>query len=206
MGPISLLCSIFWGAHWCLFIGFVPLCFVYSSDANLITRINTSVFTGDLYWGVLFHIIAFLALLFSERLILKNTHILPWKVNFYNVPLENLVDGSFRKALAKMLCPVFDPIVRVTDWIANLVGKTFFFIIIMAPIVGIPSLSYPLAIYRWFATDHQAFWHGFKELLWALAPLINISYVWDIWWDVILVIYFVLKPLILFIIDLFRDR
>jgi len=103
--------------------------------------------------------------------------------------------AKVRKALAKMLCPVLDPIVRVTDWIADLVGKTFFFIIIMAPIAGIPSLSYPLAIYRWFANDHQAFWHGFKKLLWALAPLINISYVWDIWWDVIL-----------FIIDLFRGR
>ena len=116
-----------------------------------------------------------------------------------------MVDGWFRLALAKILRPVFSPIVRVTDWIAVLVGKTFFFIA-MAPIVGIPTLSYPLAIYRWFSTDHQAFWHGFKELLWTLVPLINIFYVWDIWWEVILIIYFVIKPLILLIVDLFRDR
>ena len=43
------------------------------------------------------------------------------------------------------------------------------------------GLSYLLAILKWFQTDHYAFWHGFKELLWALFPVLNISYAWDYW-------------------------
>jgi len=37
---------------------------------------------------------------------------------------------------------------------------------------------YVVALIKWFSTDHYAFWHGFKELIWALIPVINITYVW----------------------------
>ncbi len=49
-------------------------------------------------------------------------------------------------------------------------------------IFGLAQLAtYIMCAIRWFATDHQAFWHGFKELVWALVPLVNFTYVWD-WW------------------------
>ena len=44
---------------------------------------------------------------------------------------------------------------------------------------------------RWFTTDHYSFWHGFKELIWALLPLINFTYVWD-WWLTIIRVGFLL--------------
>jgi hypothetical protein len=53
-------------------------------------------------------------------------------------------------------------------------------------IIVIPILSYPMAIALWFMTNHIAFWPGFKELIWALFPLINITYVWE-WWLPILI-------------------
>ena len=47
-----------------------------------------------------------------------------------------------------------------------------------------PFASYPMALVKWFITDHHYFWEGLKDLIWALVPLINITYVWD-WWVVI---------------------
>ena len=44
-------------------------------------------------------------------------------------------------------------------------------------------ITYIMSIIRWFITDHYSFWHGFKELIWALVPLINFTYVWDWWFD-----------------------
>jgi hypothetical protein len=38
-----------------------------------------------------------------------------------------------------------------------------------------------MSLVRWFTTDHYAFWHGLKELIWALIPIVNFTYVWD-WW------------------------
>jgi len=41
-------------------------------------------------------------------------------------------------------------------------------------IVGLAQFAtYIMAAIRWVATDHHSFWHGFKELLWALCPIIN---------------------------------
>ncbi|MGK2957928.1 MAG: hypothetical protein ACSLFB_05945 [Acidimicrobiales bacterium] len=42
-------------------------------------------------------------------------------------------------------------------------------------------ITYAMSVIRWFATDHYSFWHGFKELIWALFPIVNFTYVWD-WW------------------------
>lgn len=42
-------------------------------------------------------------------------------------------------------------------------------------------INWAMAISKWFMTDHSSFWQGFKELVWALIPLLNIGYVLD-WW------------------------
>ena len=39
-----------------------------------------------------------------------------------------------------------------------------------------------VSIWKWFATTHLAFWEGFKELILAVVPLINITYSWDWIW------------------------
>ena len=57
------------------------------------------------------------------------------------------------------------------------------------------GITYPLAIIRWFITDHPAFWGGFKELIWALFPIINITYVWDIWARFVMLFVVLIKPL-----------
>ena len=36
-----------------------------------------------------------------------------------------------------------------------------------------------VAICKWFGTDHYSFWHGFKELIWATVPGVNVTYCWD---------------------------
>ena len=41
--------------------------------------------------------------------------------------------------------------------------------------------TYVMCAIRWFSTDHRLFWHGAKELIWAMVPVINFLYVWD-WW------------------------
>ncbi len=47
---------------------------------------------------------------------------------------------------------------------------------------GIAQLAtYVMSFIRWFSTEHYSFWHGFKELIWALCPIVNFTYVWD-WW------------------------
>ena len=38
-----------------------------------------------------------------------------------------------------------------------------------------------ISLYRWFSTEHWNFWAGFKELLWAVIPVLNFTYVLD-WW------------------------
>ena len=47
------------------------------------------------------------------------------------------------------------------------------------------SITYVLSIWRWFVSDFNNFWEGFKELVWALCPIINFTYVWDIWFQII---------------------
>ncbi len=39
--------------------------------------------------------------------------------------------------------------------------------------------TYVMAAIRWFSTEHNTFWFGFKELVWALCPVVNFTYVWD---------------------------
>ena len=51
-------------------------------------------------------------------------------------------------------------------------------------IIFIFSFSYVLSIIKWFLEDHNYFWYGFKELVWALLPILNIFYVLD-WWIII---------------------
>ena len=47
--------------------------------------------------------------------------------------------------------------------------------------------TYIMCIYRWFNTEHFSFWPGFKELIWALCPIVNFTYVWDIWFNIIFI-------------------
>jgi len=39
-----------------------------------------------------------------------------------------------------------------------------------------------VSIWKWFATTHLSFWEGFKELIWATVPFVNITYSWDWIW------------------------
>lgn len=70
------------------------------------------------------------------------------------------------------------------DWLDNL-----FFELLLLPLAKLLllacNLSYAMAFVRWLLIDHTSFWHGFKELLWVLCPVLNIAYVWD-WWLTIL--------------------
>lgn len=45
--------------------------------------------------------------------------------------------------------------------------------------IMIQIVVYILAIIRWFITDHFSFWHGFKELIFALVPIVNFFYISD---------------------------
>ena len=65
----------------------------------------------------------------------------------------------------------------VGNFVLSFLGYSFLVVLVV---------SYLMAIARWFMTDHFAFWHGFKELIWALAPIINITYVWDLWLKIIM--------------------
>ena len=39
-----------------------------------------------------------------------------------------------------------------------------------------------VSIWRWFTAEHMAFWEGLKELIWAITPLVNITYSWEWIW------------------------
>lgn len=43
------------------------------------------------------------------------------------------------------------------------------------------AIIYIACAIKWFSTDHPTFWSGAKDFMWALFPLINITYLWD-WW------------------------
>jgi len=51
--------------------------------------------------------------------------------------------------------------------------KFLFWGCIVLIIVG----AYLIAIFKWFNTSHIYFWTGFKELIWALMPILNIFYI-----------------------------
>jgi len=52
-------------------------------------------------------------------------------------------------------------------------------VIMFIPLVLV--VNWLMSLTRWFMTEHLSFWFGFKALIWALLPVINIFYVWD-WW------------------------
>jgi hypothetical protein len=55
-------------------------------------------------------------------------------------------------------------------------GFAFFVVCYLAQLA-----TYVMAVVKWFSTHHDSFWYGFKELVWALVPIVNFTYVWD-WW------------------------
>ena len=56
--------------------------------------------------------------------------------------------------------------------------------------------TYVMAAIRWFSTAHDTFWFGFKELVWALCPVVNFTYVWDWWFVVVILLFELVKSLI----------
>lgn len=187
MGPVALFCSLLAGIHWFLFgTSFVIVICVF---LMALSRYGSLEETTKLV-GVL--IFVWLVLLILEKWIFKKTNIFPWKVNFHYHLTEDTVDKPYVDFSRLIKIRVVNPVVKSTKNIIDTIGSFFkkifsilCLIIVVIPFFGIPLLSYPLAIFRWFSTDHLAFWHGFKELLWAFLPIGNIFYVWDIWWDII---------------------
>ena len=62
-------------------------------------------------------------------------------------------------------------------------------------------MTYIVSLIKWFKADHYYFWEGFKELIWALVPIINITYAWEEWvegismvlaivWGVVAVVFY----------------
>lgn len=64
--------------------------------------------------------------------------------------------------------------------------------------------TYYMAIPRWLFSEHDAFWLGFKELLWAMCPIANFLYVWDWWLLIIRTAYHVMLYLAGTISDFFK--
>jgi hypothetical protein len=60
-------------------------------------------------------------------------------------------------------------------------GNDFFKGLLIIVYIFAQPITYVMAMVRWFSTHHDTFWYGFKELVWALAPVANFAYVWD-WW------------------------
>jgi len=68
---------------------------------------------------------------------------------------------------------------RGPGWFGKAMGK--FWLGVWYLLVFVAVVSYPMALIKWFTVDHFAFWPGFKELLLALIPIVNVIYVGD-WW------------------------
>lgn len=59
--------------------------------------------------------------------------------------------------------------------------------------------TYVMAAIRWFSTEHNTFWFGFKELIWALCPIVNFTYVWDWWLAFFLFVFVLIKAAVEFV-------
>ena len=72
---------------------------------------------------------------------------------------------------------------------------------------SVQAITYVMCIIRWFVTDHYSFWHGFKELIWVLVPILNFTYVWDWWMNTVVFIFgsifFILKGLFMAVLSIF---
>ena len=77
---------------------------------------------------------------------------------------------------------------EVAEWVLySIIAPIFAFLIltVILTLLSIPICIFPvtyiMCAIRWFTADHFYFWDGFKELIWALCPILNVAYVWD-WW------------------------
>jgi hypothetical protein len=50
------------------------------------------------------------------------------------------------------------------------------------------GLTYIISFYRWWNTDYGPFIRETLYLVWALCPILNFIYVWDVWWETILLV------------------
>ena len=64
-----------------------------------------------------------------------------------------------------------------------------FVCILMGLLFCIFPVTYVMCAVRWYTTGHPYFWDGLKELIWALCPILNVTYVWDWWVNVF--VYFI---------------
>ena len=60
-------------------------------------------------------------------------------------------------------------------------------------LIYVQILSYIFAVIKWFIADHFSFWHGFKDLIFTILPIVNIFYVYD-WWFAIIKFIFSIMP------------
>ena len=63
----------------------------------------------------------------------------------------------------------------------------------------IQLITYGIALWTWFKADHFHFWEGFKELLMALCPVINIYYVAETWTTIIIFTYSIYSNILIII-------
>ena len=71
--------------------------------------------------------------------------------------------------------------------------------------IFVQGVTYIMCAIRWFASDHYSFWHGFKELIWAVIPIVNFTYVWDWWAAVFKFVFILVFALVRILVDAFKS-
>lgn len=160
---------------------------------------------------VIFYFIEILAVIICmilEKIIIGKTYffILKFKENFlisdrliYLEKKENKFWEDQIKKLSLVFKPIISPINKVffnnlekiITTIENFFHNAFKFCGKFAgyAIIFVFSFSYVLSIIKWFVEDHNYFWHGCKDLVWSLLPILNFFYVLD-WWIIIFSAFF----------------
>ena len=91
---------------------------------------------------------------------------------------------------------------RKNDYIGNIIFFiTIPFQTIPYVLIFLQLITYAMCIVKWFLVDHYSFWHGLKEFIWTLLPIINFTYVWD-WWFVAFA--FIISNIIIFFDQYFK--
>jgi len=94
-------------------------------------------------------------------------------IKFIPFLLAVIIASPLVLALAYLFLPIWIPILILFSAIRYLWVTLGF----------LQTATYIMGFIKWFMTDHLVFWHGFKELVWVLVPVINVAYVWD-WWSI----------------------
>ena len=190
--------------HWIIFLTvglLTPVILTWggwSMAAGDVGELDLSKQFLSIYFGL---VLASLITMLIERIIFANTHLFPWKVNLASDRALAVSDktsalfiGSFRlfsKPIIWLFSPIFRPVMLKVEGRWRPLSRTFdafiegvekyFPVVLSAMMAGVIIISYLLSVSRWFLKTHISFWEGLKELIWALTPIINITYVWDLW-------------------------